>query len=95
MFVRPPLQVLAAAAILAVLPLLPRTGAPMLVVPLGSDRGAAALDRALAQGGRLLGTGPWRGTLVVRGTDARFARDMLARGVLVVAAPARLCGDAA
>jgi hypothetical protein len=69
----------------------PQTGA-ILLLPLGHSGPGVALQRALETGARLEGAGPITGTFVVDGERSRLAPAMFNAGVLILAAPAPLCG---
>lgn len=71
----------------------PESGA-ILLLPLGHGGPGIALQRALETGARLEGAGPIAGTFVVDGDRGRLAPLMLNAGVLILAAPAPLCGKA-
>lgn len=71
----------------------PATGS-ILLVPLGHGGSGIALQRALETGARLEGAGPIAGSFVVDGDRNRLAPVMLNAGVLILAAPALLCGKA-
>ncbi|MBO9377714.1 hypothetical protein GG804_13140 [Sphingomonas histidinilytica] len=66
----------------------------MLLVPL-STRAAAMLPAAAVDGGaRLLGAGPFRGSLVIVADRKRLGGVSLADGMIILSAPPLLCGAA-
>lgn len=67
----------------------------MLLVPLTAAAASSVAVDARGAGAALLGRGPVPGSLVVMGTRDRFAALSLARGILILAAPALLCGTQA
>ena len=69
----------------------PRDG-PMALIALDGRSADYLAAPALANGAQLLGRGPLSNILIVRGARALLAGDMLARGVIVVAAPESWCG---
>jgi len=84
------------AAILAMggLAFAPPASGRMLLVPL-SPSAVAMLPAAAVDGGaRLLGKGPLAGSLVVEADRDRLNGVSLTSGVVVLAAPATLCGGA-
>lgn len=84
-------QIAIGVAALAMLAFAPPARGAMLLVPLVSDAPAARLARdghAL-----LLGQGP-AGSLVIRGDRQTLFWPLLQAGVLAIAAPALLCGEA-
>lgn len=64
----------------------------MLLVPLTAAAASSMAAGAREAGALLLGRGPLPGSLVVMGTREHFGPLTLARGILIVAVPARLCG---
>lgn len=82
-------QVAAVAVILAMLAAMPRPGGALLLVPTWSADGMAR--EAVAQGAALLAPGPGS-TLLVRGRWGPLQRALLSHGVVVVGAPAIVCG---
>lgn len=74
--------------------LAPPAYGPMLLVPI-TDGTAPALNRAFARQARLVGAGPFPGSVVVVGRRALLLPAMLASGTLVIAAAPGLCGDPA
>jgi hypothetical protein len=85
------LQLGAAAVSLAAIALCPPARGRMILVPIwpGAEQGLAA--RAIDAGARLVDRGPLPDSLVISGPRSVIAPAMLARGVLVVAAPASGC----
>ena len=77
---------------LLALGLLPPRDGPMALVALDGRSADRLAAPALARGAQLLGRGPLSNVLIVRGTRAALAGDMLARGVIVIAAPQSWCG---
>jgi hypothetical protein len=81
-------MIVAALAVMALMP--PRNGS-ILLVPLwpGAMQGMAA--QAIQRGALLIDRGPFPNSLIVSGNRSQIAQGMLARGVLVIAAPGGGC----
>ena len=69
----------------------PPANGNLLLVPLLPDRAVAAI--AIRHGALIVARGRVPGSLVVRGRFAALAGPMFADGVLVIGAPALLCGE--
>ena len=86
-----PVQFGLAAAVLAVLPLLPPDRGTLLLLPILPG---ASATRAAVNGGALpLGQGPIEGSVVVVADEPRFAWRMLRAGLLPLSGAAAGCGD--
>lgn len=85
------LQVVLVATGLSALALMPPSEGPMALIALDGRSADRLVAPALADGAQLLGRGPFSNMLVVRGRRAAIAGDMLAQGVVVVAAPVTWC----
>lgn len=88
------LQVALAATGLSALAVMPPSDGPMALIALDGRSADRLVAAALADGAQVLGRGPLANMLIVRGNRAAIAGDMLARGVIVVAAPDRWCNSA-
>ncbi|MEP9361180.1 hypothetical protein [Sphingomonas sp. KR3-1] len=66
----------------------------MLLVPIGPGA-AHMLARAVDGGARLLGSGPFPGSVVVSGDHLALSAALGSEPVLILAAPPALCGSAA
>lgn len=86
------LQIGGAAAMLAGLAIVPPDEGNLLLLPLLSQRPVAAV--AIRHGAAIVARGRLPGSLVVRGRFAALAGPMIGDGVLVIGAPALLCGEA-
>lgn len=86
------LQLVAVVGMVAALALVPPAQGRMLLVPVlpGAEQGMVA--RATSAGALLLARGPLPHSMIVTGDRTRVSHDMLAHGVLVLAAPAGECG---
>lgn len=88
----PSLQIGVVVAGLLTLSFFPAEKGPMALIALdGRDAGALA-GPAIANGAALLARGPRANILIVDGRRDRLLWSMLARGVLVIAAPEEWCG---
>jgi hypothetical protein len=87
------LQVTLMAVTLLTLALFPPAQGKMILVPLRTGAEATMIAGAVDQGATLVGAGPLPHSFVVNGTRANIAPAMLARGILVLAAPPAGCGN--
>ncbi|WP_267397408.1 MULTISPECIES: hypothetical protein [unclassified Sphingomonas] len=85
-------QIAGVAAVLAGLAIIPPKQGNMLLLPLLPHRLVAAA--AIRHGATIVARGRLPGSLVVRGRFAALAGPMIGDGVLVIGAPALLCGEA-
>lgn len=88
----PAVQIVMVGIGLLALGLMPPRDGPMALVALDGSSAERLVAPALASGAQLLGRGPLSNVLIVRGARAALVGDMLARGVIVVAAPESWCG---
>lgn len=84
-------QVVLAAVALAATGLWPPVQGPVLLLPLVAGS-AATINAALVQDARLLGPGPFPGSVIVEARGPGLIEAMLRRGTLAVAAAPVLCG---
>jgi hypothetical protein len=86
------LQIGGVATMLAGLAIAPPAEGNLLLMPLLPHRLVAAA--AVSHGATIVARGRLPGSLVVRGRFAALAGPMIGAGVLVIGAPALLCGEA-
>ncbi len=89
------LQLLLIAGVIGWAALRPPARGAMLVVPMAGESLAPALARAVAQGAGLLKEGPIAGSLILVGEREAIADALAGSSTLLIAAPARACGDVA
>lgn len=88
-------QIAIAIVGVASLLLTPPASGAMLLVPLAPDSANGLAAAAIASGARPLAGGGAGGALIVRAERAAIVAPMVARGVLVLAAPETGCGAVA
>lgn len=72
----------------------PKSGAPMLLVPLTPSARASAMHLAIDGGAKLVALGPIVGSIVIRGERPGLRLRMLMAGVLPLATDVKGCGGA-
>jgi hypothetical protein len=85
-------QTAVVALIMLTMVVAPPASGSMLLLPLASAKGGAALQIALDHGARLEGAGPFAGSFVIRAERDQIAGSMLKAGVIMLAATPMLCG---
>lgn len=82
------------ALALAVAAFRPPEAGRMLLVPIWSNDGGLTVRTAMSSGALLIGTGPWRGSIVVQGNYHDLAASAWRQKILIIAAPLAGCGAA-
>lgn len=88
-------QCSAVAVAMAVVALRPPESGRMLLVPIWSGSEGRAAQLAVNSGATLIGVGPLRGSVVVRGKRADLAGLAWHDNILMMAAPSAGCGASA
>ena len=88
----PLLQLGVVVASLLAISFAPGTNGPMALIALDGRDAGTLVNPAIARGARLLARGPRANILLVDARRDLIFWPMLARGVLVIAAPASWCG---
>ena len=88
------LQLGLVAAVLLLIRMLPTAGAPVLLVPLTPSARAGLVRLAVDAGATLGALGPLPGSVVVRADRPGFLSDMIASGIVPLAADTVGCGPA-
>lgn len=77
---------------LAFVSLSPPVRGEILLIPLSAKAAQRVAGLAIARDARLVGRGPFAGSLVVEGDRARLAGAMVSAGIVPIAARSALCG---
>lgn len=81
------------AVIVLTLNLFPPASGDMVLVPI-TDDAARSVSRIASSGDtRLMGRGPWQGSLIVRGDRPDLTKLFLKEGILALAATTSVCGS--